>query len=252
MAPRMTLRVTVLGSSGRFATRDRACSGYLVDIDGHLLWMDAGAGTWRNLIAHCDYADLGGILLTHRHPDHVTDVFQAEHARIFGPRGPLPAIPLWAPAETLDRLSGYGGDMSGAFELRQADGGSSITFGAGRVSFFEMAHPPETVGVRIEHDASVIAYSADTGADADFQALAGGADIFFCEASNQDSDELWEGHLRASQAAAIARDVDARHLVLTHLPVARDLGLSLAEAQRESGDVKVELAADGQRHEVRG
>ncbi len=246
----MGLRVVVLGSSGRFATRDRACSGYLVDVDGHLLWLDAGAGTWRNLLAHCDYIDLEGIVLTHRHPDHVTDVFQAEHARVFGPRGELPSIPLWAPGETLDRLSAYGGEMSGAFDVREVQADDAIEFGGARISFFAMAHPPETLGVRVERDGCVVAYSADTGAEADFAGLAGGADLFFCEATNQDADELWEGHLRASQAASIAREVGVRSLVLTHLPVGRDLGLSLSEAQRVAGGVELQLAADGQVHEV--
>ena len=77
----MTMSLTVLGSSGMYATPERACSGYLVEIDDQTLWLDAGAGTWRNLMRHTDFRDLSGVLLSHRHPDHTTDVFQADHAR---------------------------------------------------------------------------------------------------------------------------------------------------------------------------
>lgn len=244
----MTTKLTVLGTSARFATTARACSGYLLEIDGHRLWLDAGAGTWRNLVGHCSFEDVEGVIVTHRHPDHSTDVFQMEHARLYGPQGELPPIPLWAPAETLEVLTGF--VELEAFDMHEVAGGGSIEFAGATIRFVSMAHPPETVGVRVESADGVVAYSADSGEEADFTALAGGADLFVCEASNQDSDEIWEGHLRASQAGRIASEAGVSRLVLTHLPVERDLGLSLAEAQRVATGVSVELAADGDRHEV--
>lgn len=246
----MTTRLTILGTSARFATTARACSGYLLEIDGRRLWLDAGAGSWRNLLAHVDYRDLDGVLITHRHPDHASDVFQLQHALLYGPDGELPPLPLWAPGETLETLSAYD-DLDHGFRTQAVAAGETITFAGATIVLFAMAHPPETVGVRVETADGVLAYSADTGEDADFGGLAGGADLFLCEASNQDSDEIWEGHLRASQAGRLSRDAGVRRLVLTHLPVGRDLGLSLAEAQREAAGIAVELASDGAVYEVR-
>ena len=246
----MTTKLTVLGSSGRFATALRASAGYLLEVDGYRLWLDAGAGTWRNLLGHCAYDEIDGVILTHRHPDHVTDVYQLQHARLYGPRGHLPEIPLWAPGETIESLSAYD-DLGGAFETRVIAGGEAIEIAGATIRFVSMAHPPETVGVRVETADGVVAYSADSGEEADFAALAGDADLFVCEASNQDSDEIWEGHLRASQAGRIAADARVRRLVLSHLPGERDLGLTRAEAQRAAGGVSVELAADGDSYEVR-
>ena len=243
------MKLTILGSSARFATAERACSGYLVDVDGHRLWLDAGAGTWQSLMRHCRFDEIEGVVLTHRHPDHATDVFQLQHALLFGPRGQLPRVPLWAPAETIELLSAYD-DLADAFETNVVGDGSAMTFGGATIRFFSMAHPPETVGVRVETPEGVLAYSADSGEAADFQGLAGGASLFLCEASNQDSDELWEGHLRAAQAGRIAREAGVAKLVLTHLPVERDLGTTLAEARREAGAVPVELAVDGAVYEV--
>ena len=62
--------VTVLGSSGMFPTSERACAGYLVEIGDKKIWLDAGSGSWRNLVKTCSYAELDGVILTHRHPDH--------------------------------------------------------------------------------------------------------------------------------------------------------------------------------------
>ena len=246
----MTTRLTVLGTSARFATTARACSGYLLDLDGHRLWLDAGPGTWPNLLARCGYDEVEGVVITHRHPDHALDVFQMEHALLYGPRGPQPPMALWAPAETLDALTGF--KELDAFDSHAVAGGDSIEFAGATLRFVSMAHPPETVGVRVETGDGVLAYSADSGEDADFGALAGGADLFVCEASNQDSDEIWEGHLRASQAGRIATQAGVRRLVLTHLPPERDLDLSLAQARAAAGDLPVELAADGDTHEVGG
>ena len=248
----MTLAVTVLGSSGMYASVERACAGYLVEIDSFHLWLDAGSGTWRNLQRHIPYSDIDGILLTHRHPDHTSDLFVADHAWQYGGPEPLPRIPLWAPAETMDRIKGFVDDIEESFELRTVAAGDSIDVAGAKFSFTTMAHPPETIGVRIEHGDAVIAYSADTGPEADFSALASNADLFICEANLQDADEPWEGHLQASQAAAIARDVGVKQLLLTHLRPGRDHELSLKEAKSAWPDSNIVLADDGARIEVSG
>ena len=241
----MTFSLTVLGCSGMFATRARAASGYLLDLDGTRLWLDAGSGTWRNLLQFIDYGQIDGVLLSHRHPDHTTDVFQAFHARHYGGSEPLPPIPLWAPADTMERVCGFADEVQQTFDLRTVAAGGEIRVGPATVSFVSMAHPVETVGVRVENDGVSFAYSADTGPDADFATLAGGVDLFVCEATLQDSDESWEGHMSASAAADVARRVGAGRLLLTHLPPDRDRSMSLEQAIRSGGDLSIDLAEDG-------
>lgn len=246
----MSFSVTVLGSSGMFATVERACSGYLVQTDESCLLLDCGAGTWRNLLGHVDYRSLDGVMLSHRHPDHVSDLFQVFHARRYGSREPLPSIPLWAPAETLDRLTTFAKELDEAFTLTAIAPGDSLDAGGVSFRFFEMAHPPETLGIRMERDGNVVAYSSDTGPGGDLARLAADADLFFCEATLQDSDNEWEGHMSASQAGAAAAGAGAKKLVLTHLPPGRDAGLSLAEASKTSGGAQVQLASDGLKVEL--
>lgn len=246
----MSFSVTVLGSSGMFATTQRACAGYLVETDGLRLWLDAGAGAWRNLLEQVPYASIDGVILTHCHPDHTTDVFQALHARQYGGPEPLPPIPLWAPQETLDRLRGFDHGIDESFKLVRVSAGDRIEVGDVTFDFVGMAHPRETVGTRITRGRGVLAYSADTGPAADLRALAERAELFICEATLQDSDRLWEGHLSARQAGSIAADLQVGQLLLTHLPPGRDVLLSLAQAQATAGDVAVALAMDGQRFEV--
>lgn len=246
----MTLAVTILGSSGIYGTPTRAASGHLVEVDGAHLWLDAGAGTWRNLLTLCDYPSIGGVLLTHRHPDHTTDVFQALHARQYGQAEPLSPIPLWAPAETVEALQNYSPEISKSFDLHELAEDRTITFNGATVSFVRMAHPPVTFGVRIEHRGKVFAYSADSGLDADFETLTRGADLFVCEATFQDADDPWTGHLSASQAGTLAAKAEVARLVLTHLPPGRDHVRTLTEAQEAAGSIPVELAEDRRRFDL--
>ena len=248
----MTISVTPLGCSAMYATRDMAASGYLVDTGGFKLWLEAGGGTWQKLLTLADLADIDGVLLTHRHPDHTIDLFQFFHARLYGERE-LPKIPLWAPEETLERITGFSSELGETFELTKIDGDSAFEIGEAKATFVEMKHPAQTCGVRLERRDAVFAYSADTGPGSDFHALGHDADVVMCEATFQDSDQpWWEGHMSATQAGRMANEIGASRLLLTHLPPTRDPQLSLSEAIKEAGSARVELAEPGKTIEVGG
>ncbi len=245
-----SLSVTVLGSSGTYATPGRAASGYLVEVGNRRIWLDAGAGTWQNLLRRVAYQQVDGVMLSHEHPDHTSDVLQLYHARQYGGREPLDPIPLWAPQDTWDRLARYARGVGDAFRFSPVAAGDTIDLAGARWSFYEMEHPVDTVGVRIETGSGVFAYSADTGTNGDLKGLAADASVFVCEATFQDCDGPWSGHMSASEAAFEAARLGVSRLVLTHLPPGRDLEVSLEEARRDAGNVDVMLAQDGMRLEV--
>ncbi|MGH2827512.1 MAG: MBL fold metallo-hydrolase [Actinomycetota bacterium] len=246
----MSLAVTVLGCSGVYQTRESAASGYLIEVDGERWLLDAGGGTWRNLLHHMDYRELRGVVLSHRHPDHTIDIWQLFHALQYGGEEPAPTIPLWAPQETIERLLGFDPGIAEGFDLIPITEASEIALGEARVSFGRMKHPPVTLGARIELDGSAFSYSADSGVEGDFEPIARNADVFVCEATAQNSEEPWWGHLCAADAGAIAARMGARKLVLAHIRPGSDRELSLAEARVRAGDTEVELAGDGLRLEV--
>ena len=245
----MTLKITILGSSAMYATPEWACSGYLVESGGTTLWLEAGGGTWRNLQNHTDFTKVNGVMLTHRHPDHTIDVFQAFHARNYGCPEALPQIPLWAPQETIERLLGFAKELPESFDLRPISEDTSLEFAGHDFSFVRMAHPAETLGVRIEKEGAVLAFSSDTGPAADFERLAHDASLFLCEATFQD-DHQWEGHLSAGQAGKIAAATRVKRLALTHLPAGRDLSVSLAQAQAAAPGLHIDIVQDGMSFEV--
>ena len=162
----------------------------------------------------------------------------------------MPVIPLWAPQPTLDALRAFTPSIDESFELDTIVEGGSFDYAGATFAFTRMAHPVETLGVRVEAGEAVLSYSADSGSSADFESLAAGADLFICEATFQDSDESWTGHMSASEAATVAVGVGVTRLLLSHLPPGRDLGVSLAEADAAGSGIQIQLAADGQRFEV--
>ena len=245
----MSFTVTVLGCSGVYQTKDSAASGFLVEIDGGHWVVDMGGGTWRNLLSQIDYRNLDGVLLSHRHPDHTIDIWQLFHARHYG-AVPESRIPLWAPQQTIDRLVAFDDGIAESFALMPVDESSEVRFGDARVTFARMQHPPVTLGARIEHGGTAIAYTADTGLEGDIDAIATGVDVFVCEATAQDADEPWWGHLCASDAARIAARCEVARLVLTHLRPESDRELSLEQARRAAPGLNIELATDGMVLEV--
>lgn len=233
-----------------YSTPERACSGYLLEADEKHFWIDAGGGTWRNLQRVIDQPDLDAIFLTHRHPDHTIDLFQCFHYRRYGKPESMHSIPLYAPGETLNRLLGFSSELEESFDMHRVAAGNSIKIENTAFSFFEMAHPAETVGIRVENGDHVLAYTADTGPSGDFQGLANGADLLLCEATFQEADEEWNGHMTAAQAGRAAAEAGVGRLVLTHLPDHHDLSVSVVEAQQAGDGIQVTLAADYLRFEL--
>ena len=112
-----------------------------------------------------------------------------------------------------------------------------------------MAHPPETVGVRIEHEGSVFAYSADTGPAWSLEAQGPGLDLVLCEATVPIEEEDTMQHLSARQAGATAKAAGARRLVLTHMWATLEPGETQFGGSEGFGR-PVEIATVGARYEV--
>ena len=68
------MRLHVLGCHGPWPCAGGATSGYLIEQGEQTLLMDCGAGVLGKLLALCDPAALSGVLLSHLHADHASDL----------------------------------------------------------------------------------------------------------------------------------------------------------------------------------
>ena len=66
---------TILGSASGGASPERACSGHVLDVDGRLVIFDCGSGTVSSFQrSGFDPHAVEAIVISHTHPDHVSDL----------------------------------------------------------------------------------------------------------------------------------------------------------------------------------
>ncbi|GII25521.1 MBL fold metallo-hydrolase [Planosporangium mesophilum] len=249
------MRLTILGCSGSFPGPEAACSAYLVEAEGFRLLIDFGTGSLSTLQRYCGLHSIDAILLSHLHADHIFDACSYVVTRRYAPGGPLPPIPMYAPAGAPERLAtAYGGPDEGpvddvyAFYALQP---GSFPIGPMQVTVDRVNHPVETYGVRVEHGGRVLAYSGDTAACEALVRLAHGADAFLCEASYLDGAENPPDlHLTGREAGEHAAKAGVGRLLLTHLVPAWGDELSTVEAASTAFAGPVEIVRPGCRYEI--
>jgi ribonuclease BN (tRNA processing enzyme) len=173
--------------------------------------LDLGPGTFATLQSHLDPALVGAVVITHRHPDHWTDLYSlVTHARFALHRE---SIPLYAPTELAERTGLVG---SPALDWHLVSDGQSARVGALGLTFHRTDHAVETLAVRIDGAGRALGYSADTGPRWALAELGTGLDLVLCEASYTVEHEGTAGHMSGRQAGEQASRAGARRLVLTH------------------------------------
>ncbi len=244
------MKLTIVGCSGSFPGPDSPSSCYLLEADGFRLLLDFGNGALGALQRHIGLYDVDAICLSHLHADHCLDLCPYHVVRTYSPEGPLPKVPIYAPADAPRRLNeAYGMPeepvMESAFDfIRLTPGVREI--GPFEVTTAQMNHPVETYGFRVSHAGRSVAYSADTGESPELVKLAHDADVLLCEASFVEGPALKPDlHLTGRQAAEHAARAGAATLVLTHLVPWNDPAKILDEAGRGGFDGGMELARSG-------
>jgi ribonuclease BN (tRNA processing enzyme) len=248
------MELVVLGAHGTWPKPGGATSGYLLRHDGFTLWLDLGTGTMANLQRHVELFDVNALVISHSHPDHLVDLFPYFYARHFSPERPM-GTPLYCPPLVLDRARALIGEdtwsaVAESFALSEIQPGEGFEAGPFRVTTAEMAHPVPTIGVRVETDGEILAYTADTGPTEELAPMARDADLFLAEASwQEDGQERMPIHLTGRQAGEAARDAGVDTLVLTHIWPTLDRARSKAEAA-EAFPGEIVLAEEGMVREV--
>lgn len=242
------MKVHVVGSSGTYPAPGRPGSGYLVEQAGTRVWCDAGPGTFMSMPVDTDLID--AVVVSHQHPDHCVDLMAAFHAWKYRP-DPRDPVPLYGPQAVWDRLCEFLEQEPSSFEFTPVWTGDEIGIGDLGVSFVEMDHSVPTVGSRWDGKGRTLFFTGDTGPGGDWKRLAAGVGVLLSEASYQESTKNadYPHHLSAAEAGAIAREVGAGKLVLTHIPPYLDSSVSVAEAEQEF-DRAVRLAVAGTSFDV--
>jgi ribonuclease BN (tRNA processing enzyme) len=242
------VKLRVLGSNATYPTPGRPASGYLVRHGGTVVMVDAGPGTVAALQEAVSVGDVDGLVISHVHPDHCSDVYALFNLVRFGPDHPPPLTAL-APEGAVERLSAFLGagddhDFHRLFTWQTARPGERTRIGEIELSFGGADHSVPALVTRFTASGRSLVYSGDTGPGGDLAAMARGADVLLCEATFQGDSDPWPFHLSAHGAAMAAQEAGVGRLMLTHVAPILDPQRSVAEA-REVFDGPVEWAAPG-------
>lgn len=248
------MRLTVLGCAGSFPGPESACSAYLIEADGFRLLLDFGSGSLSALQRYAGLKAVDAIILSHLHCDHMMDAATYVVVRRYAPDGPMPPLPVYAPAGAPERLAAaYSADeglLDDVYTFYGLQPGS-FPIGPFTVTVDRVNHPVETYGVRLEHDGRVLAYSGDSAPCEALLRLSQGADLFLCEASYLDGvDNPPDLHLTGREAGEIATKAGVRRLLLTHLVTAWGSEAETLESAVTSFQGPVEIARPGARFDV--
>jgi ribonuclease BN (tRNA processing enzyme) len=206
------------------------------------MWVDAGSGTLANLQRHLAVDAVDGVVLSHEHPDHWSDL--EGYLNVLRFVTAVEGLPVYAPGGLRARLYTPSEPYVAWHEVADGDG---VSIGAIHVSFSRTDHGPETLAMRFDAGAGSLAYSADTGPGWSLEALGAGIDLALCEATVPTEKEGDVQHLSGRQAGESARDAKVGRLVLTHLWPTLDARVSRRDASEAFG-ADVQVAATGRRY----
>jgi ribonuclease BN (tRNA processing enzyme) len=226
------MKLTVVGCSGSYPGPDSPSSCYLVEEDyeggTYRLVLDMGNGALGALQRYVDLRDVNAAAISHLHADHSFDLSVYYVVSRYHPDGPMPKLPLYAPAGADRFLSrSYGPEPDPGillhFDYRDLADGLVAELGPFKVTFVSVDHPVEAYAMRLEAGGKVLVYSGDTGPIEALDKIAVGADTFLCEASFVESKTNPPHlHLTGAEAGATATKAGVGRLLITHIPTWTD------------------------------
>ena len=252
----MSIRLTILGKSPSWQDVDGACSGYLIETDGHRLLLDCGNGVLGKLRIHAPYETVDAVVVSHMHADHILDLVPFAYVMTYGPLARDDAPQLHAPPgarEGMRRLCGVFGSESlieNAFDLAEYDPAVELAIGPLRARFQLVPHYIPTYAVELsDSDGRRLVFSADCGPNEELVEFARGAELLMIEATLTEPDLEDHAHLTAEEAGEIGRRAGVERLLITHF--SSDLGIEAVRARAaEAFGAPVEVAIEGAHHDV--
>jgi len=222
------MKLTILGSGTTDPTTKRNEPGYLLEVGGDLILLDAGSGTKEHVIdVGYDYLKISHILISHTHVDHVADLpalfwswkvkKRVKNVSIFGPKRIKKFI------DKMIKVFFPNFMKSASFKLKIKEMHNSIY----RAKNWQLKSVftwrqgstliPYALAFRIEHKGKSFVYGADMCFDypKSIVKISRNADLLLIESAFPNQKKQWD-HLTPSQAGKLADEAKVKKLVLTH------------------------------------
>lgn len=239
------MKLTILGCYGPYPKARGACSGYLLEGDDTKILIDCGNGVLSKLFAYCnDLNKLDAIIISHLHPDHMSDLMVLRYKIHLGQTmGKIDKpIPLYMPENPQDDFQRI--QYNQAYDIHGIKNGLRLDIKGFRIQFLRTDHPVECYAMSFEKGGKRLVYSGDTKYFHGLIEFVKGSDLFLCDAGLTDKD--WNEsvpHLSARQAGEIAENANIKRLLLSHLYPGTNT-LQLYNEARDAFPYMIEVAEE--------
>lgn len=200
----------VLGNSGAYPSPGGACSGFLLENKTEKILLDCGSGCLANLRCVCDLSEITGVICSHLHADHISDLFVLNYALQLSGLKPLPVYAPQTPAEIYEALS-----SNDYLDVHPVTDNTLLSFGELTCSFCEMKHGVTDFAVKISDGDKTFVYTGDTAFCEHLPDFIEGVHTLLCDCSFLEVCSS-EKHLSLPEAVDIANKAKIRHLIMTH------------------------------------
>ena len=147
------MKLTILGKYGAYPPAGGGTSSYLLQEGKTAIALDFGSGALGRIRKFTDVGNLGAVVLSHLHFDHICDMFPLSYYLKEADKKLTVYLPF-SESPQFDILR-----SAGCFELRRIKSGDKVAIGELMAEFFEMKHPVETYGVRFSNGRTSFFYS---------------------------------------------------------------------------------------------
>jgi ribonuclease Z len=196
------LKITLCGTSSPIPAPGRAQACVAVETPEHLYIIDAGSGSAATAnLSNVPMEKLRGILITHFHSDHISDIGdfnlnswvagRPEPLQIIGPTGVERIVDGFNMAYELDRgyrVAHHGAELLnpklGTLQAKAIGEGVIIDQDGLRVTAFEVSHPPiePAFGYRLDYGGRSVVISGDSLVTDKIVEISNGADVVLHDA----------------------------------------------------------------------
>ena len=228
------LKITLCGTSSPLPAPGRAQACVAVETPKHLYLVDAGSGSAATAnLAGVPTEKLRGILLTHFHSDHISDIGdfnlnswvagRPQPLQVIGPNGVDRIVEGLNITYELDRgyrVSHHGAEFLnpelGILQSRSINEGVIVDEDGLRITAFEVSHPPiePAFGYRLDYGGRSVVISGDSLVTDKIVEISDGADVVLHDAMELQLVQTAENVLRnagVTRTATVLHDIQDYH-----------------------------------------
>jgi len=218
------MRLTVLGSGSCELRRARSSPAYLLQAGPSNLMLDLGQGAWRRALEQgVGPVSVEGVLLSHHHPDHISDLlpllFALNYDPLMNEQARITLVGHVGLAKVLEGLAGVFGDWVRPPERNLKtiwlEPGGKARLGQVELSAASAKHMETSLAYRLEYEGLSLVYLGDSEYDPALTAFARDAELLIAHCAAMDTKPK-PGHIGPTEAGRLAAEAGVKSLLLSH------------------------------------